>query len=121
MKRAVLRKAVNKAVVKRAVLKKAAVVAAAAIPAAIPAAAEIAPLKRTGRRRGLPGRSEAVAAIPLAAAAASPTGESYGEEGWREEELSAGELAVDGPELEELEEEMGGPEVGGAPDEDAEW
>jgi hypothetical protein len=54
-------------------------------------------------------------------AAASPAGESYGEEGWREEELSAGEVEVDGPELEELEDEMGGPEVGGESDEDGEW
>ena len=52
---------------------------------------------------------------------AAAGGESYGEEGWREEELSAAELEVDGPELEELEEELGGPEVGGETDEDAEW
>ena len=51
----------------------------------------------------------------------SPTGESYGEEGWREEELSAGELEVDAPELQALEEEIGGPDVGGESEEDGEW
>jgi hypothetical protein len=53
--------------------------------------------------------------------AAASAGEVYGDEGWREEELSAGELEVDAPELEELESELGAPEVGGEPEEDAEW
>jgi len=76
--------------------------------------------KGTSRRRGLPVRESDVAAVPLAAVA-SPTGESYGEEGWREEELSAGELEVDAPELQALEEEIGGPDVGGESEEDGEW
>ena len=61
--------------------------------------------------------------IPLLyiAGMAAAGGESYGEEGWREEEVAAAELEVDGPELEELEDEMGGPEIGGETDEDAEW
>jgi hypothetical protein len=52
---------------------------------------------------------------------AASAGEVYGEEGWREEELSAAELDADSPELEELEAELEGPEVGVEPEDDAEW
>lgn len=73
------------------------------------------PARTVPIRRGTPART---AALPMAAASA---GEVYGEEGWREEELAAGELDVDAPELEELEAELDGPEIGGEPEEDSEW
>ncbi len=86
-------------------------------PATAAAPRKTSPKKAATTSRG--GASERETVAPMAAA--SPAGESYGEEGWREEELSAGEVEVDGPELEELEDEMGGPEVGGESDEDGEW
>ena len=52
---------------------------------------------------------------------ASPSGEVYGEEGWREEELSAAELDTNAPELDELEAELDGPEITSETDEDPEW
>jgi hypothetical protein len=61
-----------------------------------------------------------VEAVP-AAAPTPPIGEVYGEESWKEvEEIAAGELEVDAGELEELEDELGQPEVGEA-EEDGEW
>lgn len=50
---------------------------------------------------------------------APPVGEVYGEESWKEEELSAAELDADAPELDELESEDG-PEIGDESD-NSEW
>ena len=50
------------------------------------------------------------------------SGEAYGEEVWKEEEVSAAELDADGPELDELEAEgeLEGPDMGEDSD-DSEW
>jgi hypothetical protein len=101
------RKAAPKKAARKAAPKKAAAVKKT--PAKKP------PARTVPIRRGSPALT---AALPMAAASA---GEVYGEEGWREEELAAGELDVDAPELEELEAELEGPEIGGEPEEDAEW
>jgi hypothetical protein len=59
------------------------------------------------------------AAPPVAAASkAAAAGEVYGAQGWQEE-LSAAELDADAPELDELEDELDGPELGG--EDDSEW
>ena len=74
-----------------------------------PAARKVAraAVKKRGTSRKAPARRDFVARpVPVttvaagAAASASPSGEVYGEEGWREEELSAAELDTNGPELE---------------------
>jgi hypothetical protein len=50
-----------------------------------------------------------------------PAGEVYGEESWKEEELSAAEMDADAPELDELESDLeDGPEMGDESD-DSEW
>lgn len=51
----------------------------------------------------------------------SPAGETYGEEGWREEELSAAELGVDVPDLDELEAERNTPDIVEEGEEETEW
>jgi hypothetical protein len=63
-----------------------------------------------------------VAAAPMAAAA-STSGEDYGRESWREEELSAAEIDADAPELDELEADgdLDEPEIGGEGEDEAEW
>jgi hypothetical protein len=64
-----------------------------------------------------------VAAAPMAAAA-STSGEDYGRESWREEELSAAEIDADAPELDELEaddEDEPGIGGGGEGEDEAEW
>jgi hypothetical protein len=72
------------------------------------------------RKAGLP--SAAAAVVPMAAAA-STSGENYGREGWREEELSAAEIDTDAPELDELEADSEGdePAIGGDADDETEW
>ena len=89
--------------------------------AARPAASEpAAPV-----RKGFAALGEKEAPVRVAqrggiAAAGSTSGEVYGEEGWREEELSAAELDAETPELDELEPGMGAGDLGET-DEDAEW
>jgi hypothetical protein len=46
-------------------------------------------------------------------------GEIYGAEGWRDEEVAPAELDADAPELDELEAELGGAELGG--EDESEW
>ena len=84
--------------------------------------------KKTAASRKAPSRKDfAARPVPVRtvvggiAAAASPSGEVYGEEGWREEELSAAELDADAPELDELEAELEGPEITSETDDDPEW
>jgi len=56
------------------------------------------------------------------AAAASAAGEVYGRSDWKEEEeLSAAELDADAPELDELEAELGEPELPADGEDDSEW
>jgi hypothetical protein len=58
------------------------------------------------------------------AAADTAPGEVYGEESWREEELSAAELDADAPELDEVESDadLDQPEIGnGDGEEEGEW
>ena len=81
--------------------------------------------KKKGSSRKAPARKDFVARpVPVttvaagAAASASPSGEVYGEEGWREEELSAAELDTNGPELGA---ELEGPEITSETDDDQEW
>jgi hypothetical protein len=65
----------------------------------------------------------AAAGAGIAAHETSP-GEVYGEESWREGELSAGELEADAPELEDMESDadLDQPEIGGGDaDEEGEW
>ncbi len=68
-------------------------------------------------RKGLP--RPAVAADTRSGG--SPAGEAYGEEGWREEELSAAELDADVPELDELEADLDSPEAIGDGEDEAQW
>ncbi|MEP6993726.1 MAG: hypothetical protein ABI968_04315 [Acidobacteriota bacterium] len=87
--------------------------------------------KKSSSRRGLPAREsyppERAAATRVEPgpsdrrrSAFSPEGEVYGEEGWKEEELSAAELDADVPESDELEAEPDEPEIAGESD-DSEW
>ena len=55
------------------------------------------------------------------AAAASAAGEVYGRSDWKDEELSAAELDADAPELDELEAELGEPEMPADGEDDSEW
>jgi hypothetical protein len=71
----------------------------------------------SGGKRARASRGESDSG-PAGIAAFSPTGEVYGEESWKEEELSAAELEV--PELDELDDEIEGPEIGEESD-DSEW
>lgn len=75
--------------------------------------------KASPARKGAFARGATVATF--VAAAGSPAGEVYGEEGWREEELSAAELETDASELGALEAEPEGPEIASESDEDPEW
>lgn len=63
-----------------------------------------------------------MAAAAGAAAAEMGPGEVYGEESWREEELSAGELDAGAPELEDIESDadLDAAEIGDG-EEDGEW
>jgi hypothetical protein len=86
-------------------------------------AKKAAPHKKTAAkkppasRKSRPERAEVVPA----AAPTPPIGEVYGEEAWGEEVgIAAGELEADAGELEELEDELGQPEVGET-EEDGEW
>lgn len=63
--------------------------------------------------------SPALAAAPKAAAGRASVGEIYGAEGWREEEVLGTEMDADAPELDELEAEMDGAELGG--EDESEW
>lgn len=77
--------------------------------------------KKRGSARKAPARKGFVARpvpVTTVAAGAAASGEVYGEEGWREEELSAAELDTSGPELEA---ELEGPEITSETDDDAEW
>ena len=90
------------------------------------AAKKPAATKKRATSRKAPARKDFVARpVPVttvgAGSAASPAGEVYGEEGWREEELSAAELDTNVPELDELEAELEGPEITSETDEDPEW
>ena len=66
----------------------------------------------------------AAAAGGSARAHETSPGEVYGEESWREGELSVGELGAEAPELEEMESDadLDQPEIGdGDADEEGEW
>jgi hypothetical protein len=84
-----------------------------------------APKKRAPSRKAAARKDFVARPVPVtmvaAGAAASSSGEVYGEEGWREEELSAAELDTNAPELDELEAERAGPEITSETDEDPEW
>jgi hypothetical protein len=87
--------------------------------------------KRAAPKRKAPAKKFSGKVVPIegrtipvsepAPMAAAERGGAYGEEGWPEEELSAAEIDVDAPELDELESELGGPELGPEPEDDAEW
>ena len=84
--------------------------------------------KKKATSRKTPARKDFVARpVPVTtvatggAASASSSGEVYGEEGWREEELSASELDTNAPEVDELGSDLEGPEITSETDEDPEW
>jgi hypothetical protein len=79
----------------------------------------------SGRKAAAPARKTAASRVAANArrsgvAAFAPAGEVYGEESWKEEELSAVELESDAPERDELEAELERPEVTEETD-DSEW
>ena len=66
----------------------------------------------------------AAAGAGIASAPQGSPGEVYGEESWREGELSAGELEAEAPELEDMESDadLDQPEIGGGDaDEEGDW
>jgi hypothetical protein len=87
-----------------------------------PAAGRKGAARKSGTVRA-PAGSRKAAASRVAAGGASafaPAGEVYGEESWKEEELSAVELDSDVPELEVLEAQLEDPEIA-EESEDPEW
>ena len=87
--------------------------------------------KKSSSRRGLPDREPSFARKAAASRVGadesssgrsvfSPDGVVYGDGGWKEEELSAAELDVDAPEIDEIQEELDGPEIAGESD-DTDW
>ena len=90
------------------------------------AAGRVTSRRATKKRGSTEAARPRKAAVPPGEAVSSglsvfpPAGEVYGEESWKEEELSAAELDVDAPELDELESEIEAPEVG-EESEDSEW
>jgi hypothetical protein len=86
-------------------------------PSKPPAKLAIVKVTRRGRRPAAaePEASSGLTPFP-------PAGEVYGEQGWKEEELSAGELDTDAPELDELESDLeDAPGVGDDSDDSEEW
>jgi hypothetical protein len=78
---------------------------------------KVASARKTTAKKAAPARIAAV----TTPSAASPAGEVYGEESWREEELSAGELDRESPEIEEVDADPDRPKVKGVVEDDSEW
>jgi hypothetical protein len=93
-----------------------------AVPRKSARAKKKAAARKSGAARTTAGSRKAAASRVAAGGGStfSPAGEVYGEESWKEEELSAVELDSDAPELDELEEELESPAIVEEPD-DSEW
>jgi hypothetical protein len=97
----------------KAASKKRAAAPARKAKAAKPAAAKVT-RRATRTAASKPEASSGLTPFP-------PAGEVYGEEGWKEEELSAAEMDVDAPELDEIESDLEDATEAGEESDDSEW